>query len=189
MSLTTVKEILAPLSSASDAMSDALRQAKSDLACGIQDANDSLLDGAQRSLRKAQTTGDRARRAWYERSALVRSRSGDAADQAAATYRVALDALSSAWTRATKAFRDAGDQAGELQVRVRHDATRYSRQGVSWARSNPHIVAAGIAVAGYFVIRAYRKRLAQRLENSKDAVTNEAGDAANDEAVHTTRTA
>jgi hypothetical protein len=102
---------------------------------------------------------------------------------------MALDALSSAWSRASKAFRDAGDQASDLEVRVRRDATRYSRQGATWARNNPHIVAAAVAVAGYFVIRAYRKRRALRIEESKDSVKNEVGNAANDEAVHTARTA
>lgn len=189
MSLTSMKEILAPLSSASDAMSDALHQAKSDLTSGLQDARASLSDGAQRSLRKAQGSRDRARRAWYERADIVRNRSQDAVDQASATYRTALDAMSSAWSRAVKAFRDAGDQATDLEVRVRRDATRYSRQGASWARNNPHIVAGAIAVAGYFVIRAYRKRRAQRLEEAKDSVTQEVGDAANDEAVRTTRLA
>jgi len=189
MSLTTMKEILAPLSSASDAMSDALSQAKSDLAGGIADARDSLSDGAQRSMRKAQKSSERARRAWYERKDLVRSRSQEAADQTVAKYQMALDMLSSAWSRASKAFRDAGEQASDLEVRVRRDATRYSRQGANWARNNPHIVAAGIAVAGYFIIRAYRKRRALRLEENKDPVTNEVGDAANDEAVHTTRSA
>ena len=189
MSLTTMKEILAPLSSASDAMSDALYQAKSDLAGGISDARDSLADGAQRSMRKAQKSSDRARRAWYERADIVRSRSNDAASQAAAKYQMALDMLSSAWSRASKAFRDAGQQAGDLEVRMQREATRYSRQGAKWARNNPHIVAAGIAVAGYFVIRAYRKRRALRLEQDKDSVTHEVGDAANDEAVRSTRSA
>jgi hypothetical protein len=189
MSLTSMKEILAPLSSATDAMSDALYQAKSDLAGGISDARDSLADGAQRSIRKAQTSRDRARRAWYERAGIVRSRSQNAADQAVAKYKTALDVLSSAWTRASKAFRDAGDQASDLEVRVRRDATRYSRQSASWARANPHIVAAAIAVGGYFVIRAYRKRRALRLELDKDSVTHEVGNAANDEAVRTTRSA
>ncbi len=189
MSLTTMKEILSPLSSASDAMSDALHQAKSDLAGGLGDARDSLADGAQRSLRKAQSSRDRARRAWSERADLVRSRSQDAADQASATYRAALDALSGTWTRALKAFRDAGDQATDLEVRVRRDARQYSRRGATWARNNPHIVAAAVAVAGYFIIRSYRKRLAQRLEDEKDQVKHEVGNAANDEAVPTTRSA
>lgn len=189
MSLTTMKEILAPLSSASDAMSDALSQAKSDLAGGISDARESLSDGAQRSMRKAQKSSDRARRAWYERADLVRSRSHEAADQAAAKYHMALDVLSSAWTRAIRAFRDAGDQANDLEIRLRKDAKRYSQKGASWARANPHILAAGVAVAGYFIIRAYRKRRALRLEEDKDSVTHEVGNAANDEAVRTTRSA
>jgi ElaB/YqjD/DUF883 family membrane-anchored ribosome-binding protein len=189
MSLTSLKEIFAPLSSASDAMSDALNQAKSDLANGLGDARATLADGAQRSLKKAKGSRDRARRAWYERTDLVRDRSQDAVDQASATYRNALDAMSSAWNRAMKAFRDAGDQAGDLQVRVRKDATRYSRQGASWARENPHIVAGAVAVVGYFAIRAYRKRRAQRIEDAKDSVTQEVGDAANDEAVRATRLA
>ena len=189
MSLTSLKEILAPLSSASDAMSDALSQAQSDLGGGISNARDSLADGAQRSMRKAQKSSERARRAWYERADLVRSRSQDTADQAVAKYQMALDVLSSAWTRALKAFRDAGSQANDLEVRLRQDATRYSRQGASWARNNPHIIAAGVAVAGYLIIRAYRKRRAQRIEQDKDSVTHEVGNAANDEAVHTTRTA
>lgn len=189
MSLTTMKEILAPLSSASDAMSDALSKAKSDLACGISDARDSLADGAQRSMGKAQKSGDRARRAWYERADVVRSRSQDAADNAVAKYQAALGLLSSAWSRASSAFRDAGEQASDLEVRVRKDATRYSRQGASWARSNPHIIAAAVAVSGYFVIRAYRKRRALRLEENKDSVTHDVGDAANDEAVRATRSA
>ena len=193
MSLTTMKEILSPLSSASDAMSDALHQAKSDLASGIGDARSSLADGAQRSLRKAQGSRDRARRAWSERADIVRGRSQDAADQASATYRAALDALSGTWTRALKAFRDAGDQATDLatdlEVRVRRDAQQYSRRGATWARNNPHIVAAAVAVAGYFIIRSYRKRRARRLEDEKDQVTHEVGNAANDEAVPTTRSA
>jgi hypothetical protein len=189
MSLTTMKEILAPLSSASDAMSDALHQAKSDLAGGMSNARDSLADGAQRSLRKAQKSTDRARRAWYERAGIVRSRSNEAADQAVAKYQAALGIMSSAWSRASKAFRDAGDQASDLEVRVRTDAKRYSRQSVGWARENPHVVAAVVAVAGYFAIRAYRKRRALRLEEDKDSVTNEVGNAANDEAVRTSRSA
>ena len=189
MSLTTMKEILTPLSSASDAMSDALYQAKSDLACGISDARDSLTDGAQRSLRKAQKSSDRARRAWYERKDIVRNRSQDAADQASAKYQMALDMLSAAWSRASKAFRDAGEQAGDLEVRMRRDAQRYSREGATWARNNPHIIAAGVAVAGYLVIRAYRKRRALRIEQDKDPVTHEVGDAANDEAVRAARSA
>lgn len=189
MSLTTLKEIFAPLSSAGDELSDALHQAKSDLAGGVQDARDSLADGADRSLRKARSSRDRARRAWYERADLVRSRSQDAAGQATAMYRAVIDALSTARARAVKAFRDASAQANDLEVRVRRDTTRYSQQGASWARKNPHLVAAAVAVAGYFVIRGYRKRRARLLEESKDPVTNEVGNAANDEAVHTTRTA
>jgi len=184
-----MKEILAPLSSASDAMSDALSKAKCDLADGISDARDSLSDGAQRSMRKAQKSSERARRAWYERKDVVRARSQDAADQAVAKYQIALDMLSSAWSRASKAFRDAGEQASDLETRVRRDAAQYSRQGANWARNNPHIIAAGVAVAGYLVIRAYRKRRALRLEESKDVTHDEVGDAANDEAVHTTRSA
>ena len=189
MSLTTMKEILAPLSSASDAMSDALSQAKSDLACGISDARDSIADGAQRSMRKAQKSSERARRAWYERAGIVRSRSQDAADQAVAKYQTALGLLSSAWSRAGKALRDAGEQASDLEVRVSRDAKRYSRQSANWARENPHIIAAGVAVAGYFIIRAYRKRHTLRLEEDKDSVTHEVGNAANDEAVRTSRSA
>ena len=189
MSLTMMKEILAPLSSASDAMSDALSKARSELACGISDASDTLADGAKRSMSKAQKSGDRARRAWYERADVVRSRSQDAADQAVAKYQTALGLLSSAWSRASSAFRDAGEQAGDLEVRVRRDAARYSRESASWARSNPHIVAAVVAVGGYFVIRAYRKRRALRLEEDKDPVTHDVGDAANDEAVRATRSA
>jgi hypothetical protein len=189
MSLTTMKEILAPLSSASDAMSDALSKAKSDLACGISDASDSLADGAQRSMSKAQKSGDRARRAWYERADIVRSRSQDAADQAVAKYQSELGLLSTAWSRASNAFRDAGEQAGDLEVRMRRDASRYSREGASWARNNPHIIAGVVAVGGYLAIRAYRKRRALRIEEDKDPVTHEVGDAANDEAVRSTRSA
>ncbi len=189
MSLTSMKEILAPLSSASDAMSDALYQAKSDLASGISNARDSISDGAQRSMRKAQKSSDRARRAWDERADIVRGRSQDAADQVVAKYQTALDMLSSAWTRASAAFRDAGDQASDLEVRVRRDAQRYSQQGASWARKNPHVIAGVVAVAGFLAIRAYRKRRALRIEEEKDSVTHEVGNAANDEAVRNTRSA
>jgi hypothetical protein len=184
-----MKEILAPLSSASEAMSDALQQAQDDLSCGVDDAQASLSGGAKRSLKNAKTSGERARRAWYERTDLVRDRSQEAANQAAATYRNALDALSNTWNRAVKAMRAAGDQAADLEVKVRKDAETYSRRSVSWARQNPHIVAAVVAVAGYLVIRSYRKRKQQRLEAQPDEGTNDVGDAANDEAVHTQRAA
>ena len=189
MSLTTMKEILAPLSSASEVMSDALQQAQEDLSSGVSDASASLSGGAKRSLKNAKASGERARRAWYERTNLVRDRSQDAADQAAATYRNAIDALSSTWTRAVKAMRAAGDQAVDLEVKVRKDAQKYSRRSASWARENPHIVAAVVAIAGYLVIRSYRKRKQRRLEAQADEATRDVGNAANDEAVHTQRLA
>ena len=189
MSLTTVKEILAPLSSASEAMSDALQQAQDDLSSGVSDARTSLAGGAKRSLKNAKTSGARARRAWYERADLIRDRSQDAADQAATSYHNALAALSSTWNRAAKAMRNAGDQGAELEVRVRKDATKYSQRGAGWARQNPHIVAAVVAVAGYLIIRGYRKRKQRRLEALSDEATRDVGNAANDEAVHTQRLA
>lgn len=189
MSLTSMKEILAPLSSASEAMSDALQRAQDDLSSGVSDARASLSKGAQRSLKNAKTSSDRAKRAWYERADLVRDRSQDAADQAVATYRNAIDALSNTWNRAVKAMRTAGDQAADLETKVRKDATKYSRQSASWARQNPHIVAVGVAVAGYLIIRGYRKRKQRRLEALAEEATREVGNAANDEAVHTQRLA
>jgi hypothetical protein len=189
MSLTTVKEILAPLSSASEAMTDALQQAQEHLSGGVSDARASLAGGAKRSLKSARTSGDRARRAWYERADLIRDRSQDAADQAATSYRNALAALSGTWSRASKALRNAGDQAGELEVKVRADAAKYSQRSVGWARQNPQIVAAVVAVAGYLIIRGYRKRKQRRLEALADEATRDVGDAANDEAVHTQRLA
>ena len=189
MSLTSIKEILAPLSSASAAMSDALQQAQDDLSSGVGDARVSLTKGAKQSLRGAQTSGGRARRAWLERSDLVRERSADAADQASATYRHALDALSETWNRAVKAVRSARTQAADIEDRVRRDAVVYSDRSVSWARKNPHVIAAAVAVAGYFVIRSYRKRRLRRLEEQNAEVTGDVGSAANDEAVHTKRTA
>src|ERR1700722_8780736 len=189
MSLTTMKEILAPLSSASEAMSDALQQAQDDLSSGVNDARASLSGGAKRSLKNAKASGERARRAWSERTDLVRDRSQEAANQAASTYRNALDALSSTWSRAVKAVRTAGDQAADLEIKVRKDAEKYTRRGASWARENPHIVAAVVAVAGYLVIRSYRKRKQRRLEAQADEATRDVGNAANDEAVHTQRLA
>ena len=189
MSLTTVKQILAPLSSASEAMSDALQQAREDLSGGVSDARNSLADGATRSLKNARASSDRARRAWYERADLIKGRSQDVADQATNSYRNALAALSGTWNRAAKAIRSAGDQAAELELKVRKDATRYSQRGASWARQNPHIIAAGVAVAGYLVIRAYRKRKQRRLEALSEEATRDVGNAANDEAVHTQRLA
>ncbi len=188
MSLTTVKQILAPLSSATDAMSDALQQAQADLAGGIDDAKHTLSAGARSSLRNAQTSGERARRAWYERAGIVRDRSTDAADQAAAAYRHAIDVLSATWNRAVKAARSAGDQAIDLETQMAKNAQVYSQRSASWARRNPHVVAAAVAVAGYLVIRSYRKRKQRRLELAEE-VTNDVGDAANDEAVHTQRSA
>jgi len=187
MSLTSMKEILAPLSSASDAMSDALQQAQEELSSGVSGATSSLSKGVKRSLSKAQKSSDRARRAWYERADMVRDRSSEAAEQAATTYRNALDALSSTWSRALKAVRAAGEQAQDLEVNVRRETERYSRQSATWARKNPHIIAAAVAVAGYLVIRSYRKRKQRRLE--AEEVTGEVGNAANDEAVHTQRSA
>ena len=189
MSLTTMKEILAPLSSASEAMSDALHQAQDDLSSGVGDARASLSGGAKRSLKNAKASGERARRAWYERTDLVRNRSQEAANQAASTYRNAIDALSSTWSRAVKAVRTAGDQAVDLEIKVRKDAEKYSRRSASWARENPHIVVAVVAVAGYLVIRSYRKRKQRRLEAQADEAARDVSDAANDEAVHTQRLA
>jgi hypothetical protein len=189
MSLTTVKEILAPLSSASEAMSDALQQAQDDLSGGVSDARASIAGGAKRSLKSAKISGDRARRAWYERADLIRDRSQDAQDQAATSYRNALAALSGTWSRAAKALRNAGDQAGELEVKIRTDAAKYSQRGAGWARQNPHIVGAVVAVAGYLIIRGYRKRKQRRLKALADEATRDVGDAANDEAVHTQRLA
>jgi hypothetical protein len=189
MSLTSVKEILAPLSSASEAMSDALQQAQDDLSGGVSDARASIAGGAKRSLKSAKTSGERARRAWYERADLIRDRSQDAADQAASSYRNALAALSGTWSRAAKALRNAGDQAGELEVKIRTDAAKYSQRGAGWARQNPHIVAAVVAVAGYLIIRGYRKRKQRRLEALANEATGDVGDAANEAAVHTQRLA
>ncbi len=189
MSLTSIKEILAPLSTASAAMSDALQQAQDSLSEGIGDARTSLSKGAKKSLTNAQTSGERARRAWLERSDLVRERSADAADQASATYRNALEALSETWNRAVKAVRSTGAQAADIEERVRRDAMVYSNKSAGWARQNPHIIAAAVAVAGYLAIRSYRKRRLRRLEEQNGDVTGEVGDAANDEAVHTKRSA
>ena len=189
MSFTSMKEILAPLSSASSALSDALQQAHDDLSSGVDDARTTLSKGAKRSLRNAQTSGERARRAWAERSDAVSKRSSDAADQASATYRQALDAISETWNRAVSAVRSAGGQASDLQDRVRSDAVRYSNRSTGWARENPHIIAAAVAVAGFLVIRSYRKRRLRRLENENADVTKDIGNAANDEAVHNKRTA
>ena len=55
MSLTTMKEILAPLSSASEAMSDALQQAQDDLSCGVNDARASLSGGAETFAEKRES--------------------------------------------------------------------------------------------------------------------------------------
>ena len=66
---------------------------------------------------------------------------------------------------------------------------KYSRRSASWARENPHIVAAVVAVAGYLVIRSYRKRKQRRLEAQAEEATRDVGNAANDEAVHTKRLA
>ena len=189
MSFTTLKEILAPLSSASDAMSDALLQAQDDLSSGVSDARSSIADGTKRSLKNARTSGQRARRAWYERAEFVRNRSQEAADQAASSYQNALAGLSATWNRAAKAIRSAGDQAADVEVKVRKQATRYSEQGAGWARHNPHIIAGVVAIAGYFIIRGYRKRKQRRLEALADQTTGDVGDAANDEAVHTQRLA
>ncbi|MEP6483988.1 MAG: hypothetical protein ABJB01_06020 [Rudaea sp.] len=187
MSLTKMKDILAPLSSASDAMSEALQQAREELSSGIGEAGSALNKGMKQSLKNAQKSSDRATRAWYERSDMVRNRSSDAADQAALTYRHALDALSGTWNRALQAVRAAGEQAQDLDVNVRRETQRYSRQTTTWAKENPYIVAAAVAAAGYLVIRTYRKRRQRRLE--AEDVTGPVGNAANDEAVHTKRSA
>ncbi|MDR3389950.1 MAG: hypothetical protein P4L92_23180 [Rudaea sp.] len=155
---TSARQIFAPLLSATRAMADAAGTAQADLIEGAGNARDHLNSGIEHSLHDIGESNARIQAATKRIVGLAKASRVQATESGRTLLNDALDHFSQARNRLKSDLVAGSNDAAQRYRKASAQLETSATQAKAWARKNPHLVVATLAVAGYLLIRRYRRR-------------------------------